>query len=180
MFNAAVINLLSGLQEFGSSTDYAGLEDGIRAMENLARELSGLKGGDGGRLSLAVGVEGNANSLDGYAAGVNIAGNYPVFNWLSLGIRAGASHDFNGVTTFEAVFLPRWNIYRWGDTGAVFAQAGAGIFLFSGPDIILQPVILGEGGFGIRIPIQKIYLEPYLRFGYPFFLGVMVSAGFTL
>jgi TolB-like protein len=83
MFNAAVINLLSGLQEFGSSTDYTGLDDGIRAMENLARELSGLKGGDGGKLSLAVGVEGNANSLDGYAAGVNIAGNYPVFNSMS-------------------------------------------------------------------------------------------------
>jgi TolB-like protein len=180
MFNAAVINLRGGFQERGSSTDYTGLEDGIRAMENLARELSGLKGGGGGKLSLAAGVEGNANSLDGFAAGVNISGNYLVFNWLSLGIRAGASYDFNDTITFEAVFLPRWNIFSWGKTGAVFAQAGAGISLFSGPDIIFQPVFLGEGGLGIRIPIKSIYLEPYLRFGYPFFWGAIASLGFTL
>jgi TolB-like protein len=41
MFNAAVINLESGVQEGGDSVDYKSLEDGVRVMEELALKLSG-------------------------------------------------------------------------------------------------------------------------------------------
>jgi hypothetical protein len=41
MFNAAVINLKTGVQETGESADYKSLEDGIRVMEELVLKLSG-------------------------------------------------------------------------------------------------------------------------------------------
>jgi TolB-like protein len=41
MFNAAVINLETGIQEAGESVDYRSLEDGVRVMEELALKLSG-------------------------------------------------------------------------------------------------------------------------------------------
>ncbi|MHB9290972.1 hypothetical protein Holit_00042 [Hollandina sp. SP2] len=43
MFNAAVINLLTGVQEAGQRANYQGLDDGIRAMEELGIVLSGGK-----------------------------------------------------------------------------------------------------------------------------------------
>ncbi|MDR2793043.1 MAG: hypothetical protein LBB61_05180, partial [Treponema sp.] len=41
MFNAAVINLETGVQEAGDTADYRSLEDGMRVMEELALKLSG-------------------------------------------------------------------------------------------------------------------------------------------
>ncbi|MDR1220703.1 MAG: hypothetical protein LBK73_13970 [Treponema sp.] len=40
MFNAAIINLESGVQVVGGSVDYQTLDSGITAMENLVRELT--------------------------------------------------------------------------------------------------------------------------------------------
>ena len=41
MFNAAIINLETGVQEAGETADYTGIEDGVRAMEELALRLTG-------------------------------------------------------------------------------------------------------------------------------------------
>jgi hypothetical protein len=41
MFNAAVINLVTGVQEAGQTVNYQGLDDGIRAMEDIALALGG-------------------------------------------------------------------------------------------------------------------------------------------
>jgi TolB-like protein len=41
MFNAAVINLITGVQEAGKTVNYQGLDDGIRAMEDLSVTLGG-------------------------------------------------------------------------------------------------------------------------------------------
>ncbi|MDR1220884.1 MAG: hypothetical protein LBK73_14940 [Treponema sp.] len=57
MFNASIINLESGVQIIGRSVNYQTLNDGITAMESLARELTGVATGsslgaapDGGEL----------------------------------------------------------------------------------------------------------------------------------
>jgi hypothetical protein len=43
-FDAAIINLESGVQVRGHSARYQSLDDGIRTMEDLARELTGVSG----------------------------------------------------------------------------------------------------------------------------------------
>jgi hypothetical protein len=48
MFNAAIIDLESGVQQTGGSVNYNTLDDGIRVMETLARELAGGPGGVAG------------------------------------------------------------------------------------------------------------------------------------
>jgi hypothetical protein len=40
-FNAAIINLETGIQQAGESVDYRSLEDGVRVMEELALKLTG-------------------------------------------------------------------------------------------------------------------------------------------
>jgi TolB-like protein len=45
MFNAAIINLETGAQLTGKSVNYETLDDGIAAMESLARELTGVAAG---------------------------------------------------------------------------------------------------------------------------------------
>jgi TolB-like protein len=42
MFNASVINLETGVQVIGGSVNYTTLNDGIRTMETLSRELTGV------------------------------------------------------------------------------------------------------------------------------------------
>jgi TolB-like protein len=44
MFNASIINLESGVQVTGGYVNYNTLEDGMRAMETLSRELTGVSG----------------------------------------------------------------------------------------------------------------------------------------
>jgi hypothetical protein len=48
MFNALIINLETGLQYAGGSANYSTLDDGIQAMEELARKLTGAGGTEGG------------------------------------------------------------------------------------------------------------------------------------
>jgi hypothetical protein len=43
MFNAAVINLETGVQEAGDTVNYQSLEDGVSAMDDLVRKLTGQK-----------------------------------------------------------------------------------------------------------------------------------------
>jgi hypothetical protein len=48
MFNASIINMESGAQLIGTSEEYQTLSDGITAMENLARKLTGTTASSGG------------------------------------------------------------------------------------------------------------------------------------
>ncbi|MDR2070232.1 MAG: hypothetical protein LBP81_02285 [Treponema sp.] len=50
MFNASIINLESGVQLIGRSVNYNTLDDGIRVMENLSQELTGVSGVSGNDL----------------------------------------------------------------------------------------------------------------------------------
>jgi hypothetical protein len=53
MFNAAVINLVSGVQESGQTVNYQYLSDGITSMEALALALGGdgLRANELGRIN---------------------------------------------------------------------------------------------------------------------------------
>jgi hypothetical protein len=44
MFNASIINLETGVQVVGGSVNYTTLDEGIRAMGTLSRELTGVSG----------------------------------------------------------------------------------------------------------------------------------------
>jgi TolB-like protein len=68
MFNAAIINLESGAQLIGRSVNYETLNDGIRVMENLSRELTGVA--TEGPLGAA---QGDADGMDAIRADAEAA-----------------------------------------------------------------------------------------------------------
>jgi hypothetical protein len=43
MFNASIMDMQRGTQVIGSSAEYRGIEDGIRAMQDLAQKLTGTE-----------------------------------------------------------------------------------------------------------------------------------------
>ncbi|MDR1636227.1 MAG: penicillin-binding protein activator LpoB [Treponema sp.] len=71
MFNAAIIDLESGLQLTGRSVNYDTLDDGILVMEELARELRGESGVPGDRA--ANGEKKSRGAVFGYGA-LNLVG----------------------------------------------------------------------------------------------------------
>ncbi|GHU01042.1 hypothetical protein FACS1894147_00140 [Spirochaetia bacterium] len=93
MFNASILDLETGLQLSGGSENYNTLNDGVKAMENLARKLTGVSGPLSrtansamtenlgiGAMNLALGLGsftqkdwvGGLTLLGGYAAGAGL------------------------------------------------------------------------------------------------------------
>jgi hypothetical protein len=130
------------------------------------------------RLALGAGAEGNINTPNGLAGSINVGGDYRILETLGLGARVGAGSDFNGLTSFETVLLARW-YFPLLPRFSLFAQAGAGLSVFFQTDTS-KMFFLGEGGAGARITLGRFYLEPYMRFGYPFLTGLILQAGFRL
>jgi TolB-like protein len=121
MFNASIINLESGIQVIGRSVNYDTLNDGITAMENLSRGLTGAAGGSlsggeleavrdraaafGGRTSLPAAEEtdkdasGGGDASGGRAGGRKKAGGnafgYGALN-LALGLGSFVQGDWGG------------------------------------------------------------------------------------
>jgi TolB-like protein len=73
MFNASIINLEPGVQLIGRSVNYNTLDDGIMAMENLTRELTGVSGVPGDDLE-AVRNRAAAGNRTGQSAAEQPAG----------------------------------------------------------------------------------------------------------
>jgi TolB-like protein len=85
MFNASIINLETGIQEMGRSVNYQNLNDGLNAIRELARGLTGSSGRTNGDLTsgrkIAAGFENLALGLGSFttgdwAGGAIIAGGY--------------------------------------------------------------------------------------------------------
>jgi hypothetical protein len=93
MFNASIIDLVNGTQAVGSSAEYSGIEDGMRAMESLAQALAGsakkvpitqrprqeFSGGrrfSAGVLNLALGI--GSFSMGDWGGGLTLAAGYAV------------------------------------------------------------------------------------------------------
>ncbi|MDR3167704.1 MAG: hypothetical protein LBT93_07155 [Treponema sp.] len=128
------------------------------------------------RLSLGVGIEGNLNSRQGMALGKNFSLDYGINRFLSAGMKAGFSKDFNRILIWEPDAFIRW-YFKDFSSFLLFVQAdlGASIIL---TDARVYPVMLGGISGGIRFPLDKWYVEPYIRSGYPFILGAGMSAGY--
>ena len=87
-----------------------------------------------------------------------------------------ARWNFTDTTVFETTSLFRWYFLGLGYEG-FFAQVDLGIQLITEFGI---SVLLFEGGLrgGYRMFLNDtFYIEPYGRFGYPYFMGVGVLAG---
>ena len=122
-----------------------------------------------------LGTEINANSPRGPAISGGLAVGFDLHRHWTAGIRTGYSPNMYVSSALEPVALLRY--YLLPGSRGPYAQAEAGciiVFAFEEDHLVFS------GGFaaGWRFNMTRnVYLEPALRLGYPFLLGVSLSAG---
>jgi hypothetical protein len=128
------------------------------------------------QFALGAGISGDMNTRYGAALGGMISTDYGIIPNLALGIKFGSSHNFDRIMTLEPEFFARW--YFWNKKGlSFFTQAGIGASIIF-EDAVPHPAVLGDLEVGLRIALQRWYVEPYLRGGYPFIWGAGICAGY--
>jgi outer membrane protein OmpA-like peptidoglycan-associated protein len=142
--------------------------------------------------SLGLGVEGNGITLiEGIGLGAQLAAEARLSRRLSLDARLGASTFFSknfdtaySFIAMEAMLYPRWYFLAPED------MTSPGIELFAGPGVGVLATVSNmdfresrgspEVGViaGVRFRLKhNIYIEPYVRAGYPTLASVGVMAG---
>jgi len=126
------------------------------------------------KAALGIGIEWNMNSRENFAGGAALSFDYALPHSLAVGLNAGASSNFTGITVIEPAALFRW--YFLGGYNGFFAQADCGAYLIL-EDGEFTAMFLGGLRGGFRIPLKSFYIEPYGRIGYPFAFGIGALAG---
>ena len=126
--------------------------------------------------AVSAGPEWNMSSPENFAAGFGLGFdiNLPGVP-LAVGINVAGSANFSKTGVIETAPFIRWYFMNTPYTG-FFAQLDTGYFhiLESGDSI---PRFTGGVRGGYRLPLGKMfYIEPYGRFGYPYFFGIGVMA----
>ena len=127
-------------------------------------------------------LEINKNSLEFISPSIGIVFNYGLTRNFSVGVNFITSFDLyeknNSVLTVESLLTSRF--YLVSPTGeplsGLFLEAMGGVsFLFINSE--LDNAANAGGVIGFRFVLNKIYVEPVLRAGYPYLFGAGVGAG---
>jgi len=124
---------------------------------------------------IGFGVEANAHTREGVAAGSGLSLGLDINRYFSLGLKPAFYHNFDLVATVE---LPAFFRYYppWGINGP-FIQAEAGAVVYFEHDFA-YPAFSGGLALGWRFVLGKnIFIEPLFRGGYPFAWGAGITAG---
>jgi len=134
------------------------------------------------KTSLAIFCEANKNSIESIAPAAGLSFDYAFCRKLSAGAKIAVSHDIhekeNKIFALETLAAFRWYFASLSGepvTGFfVEAQAGAAFLLVNSE---LRPKFDGGAGMGCRFAFGGFYLEPEIRFGYPYVFGAGIAAG---
>jgi hypothetical protein len=127
------------------------------------------------QFSLGLGMELNNNTRRGVAMGGSGYFAYDILKALEAGIIVGIDYDFNKITVLEPELTGRWYFYNINEN-SLFTQAdlGASLIFEKGEN---RARFLGGITLGMRFPLGDLYVEPYVRGGYPFIWGTGLRAG---
>ena len=129
-----------------------------------------------------VGPETNLYTRSGSALGGNLIFGLDLNEHFSAGFKLGFYHNFKTVETREPVVFFRYYLplfQKWVNK-ALFAQIELGSITFF--ETSYAPVTVVSTGFaaGWRFNLPYNYfVEPALRFGYPYMWAINVTAGYT-
>jgi hypothetical protein len=138
--------------------------------------------------STAGGIETSGLSPEGASFNLVYLGDFRILPNFSFGLKGGFYFARKNVFTIETLLFGRWYIFPARASGKwyrklldIFVQAGVGTdAFFRDNDPILSralPVFDISGGARIPLPLH-LYVEPFIRFGYPSLFGIGVLAGF--
>jgi hypothetical protein len=128
------------------------------------------------RFNLGFGIEENMNTCTGIAFGGNVNASYKINEILDAGLKLTMSHNFERIMVLEPEILIRW-YFLPSSKYPLFIQADLGSSLII-DDSQLYWAFLGGLTAGIRFPLNRWYVEPYIRGGYPFIESFGITAGF--
>ncbi|MDR1867792.1 MAG: hypothetical protein LBQ77_05965 [Treponema sp.] len=142
------------------------------------------------QITVGGGFEMNRNTRDGIAGALVANVDYGIVDYLAIGLRNGVSYNFDAhedsstITNESEIFVKFYpfDLFKIGINNiAPFAQGDIGLSVnnsrFENNESLR---ILFGGTIGVRFPFYKIYLEPYMRFGYPFQWAVGFLIGGTV
>ena len=127
--------------------------------------------------------ESNKNSLSHVSPALGVLFDYNLSRLFALGLKTIASYDAfekeNTIFAIEGLGFLRWYAV------SPFGEPCSGLFIEGqcGADFLLvnsklRTVPSYGGGVGFRFVHDKFYIEPSLRFGYPYIFGASANFGF--
>jgi hypothetical protein len=129
-------------------------------------------------LSAALGAEVNGNSRNSVAAAGVLSLGLDLNRHFTVGLKTAFSHNFDKTGVLDIAGTFRYNLPPlFGISGFfVRAEIGSSIIFEDGAS---YPAFLGGLGAGWKFfpGGRDLFLEPSVRFGYPFIWGVGFSAG---
>ncbi len=146
---------------------------------------SSIKIGNLKPVALCIGAEANRNSREDFIApGISASFDYNFFKKVSLGIKMFTSYDVkakddNLLILEPLAFLRVYMVYYSGEPGTgIFLEGLGGVSIVSSINSDTNIIPNGGLGLGYRLPIKWLYIEPEIRFGYPYTYGASLNLGF--
>lgn len=132
-------------------------------------------------VSLGLFGEGNTYTRDTGEGPIPIMGgalaDFGFSDRIAAGLRAGYGSERYDVSVFEAMAFGRYYFINTPIKKPIFIQLGGGLaLLMEGARKVPAP--LGDVAIGVRFPLKKFYIEPYLRGGWPTGMGLGVTIGY--
>jgi hypothetical protein len=131
---------------------------------------------------LGLGFEGNMNTREAFIFGQSVSFDYAFFSHFAAGGSLTISYDFKEFYSFEPELFGRWYFWEVGvPGGGLFLQEDMGVRIAMN-DLEPDFSFLGGVSLGFRwaFPHTDYYIEPYVRGGYPFRVGVGLRGGTRL
>ncbi len=134
------------------------------------------------KVSLSFLLEANKNSLDFIAPSAGFSFDYSPWRKISIGVNAAASYDIyeknNDLLTLEVLGTLRFYIASL--TGepvtGIYTELQVGTSLFF-VNSNIKPVFNCGSSIGYRIALNNFFIEPEIRFGYPYLFGWGIYVG---
>lgn len=134
------------------------------------------------KVSLSFLLEANKNSLDFIAPSAGFSFDYSPWRKISIGVNAAASYDIyeknNDLLTLEVLGTLRFYIASL--TGepvtGIYTELQAGTSLFF-VNSNIKPVFNCGSSIGYRFALNNFFIEPEIRFGYPYLFGCGIYVG---
>jgi hypothetical protein len=147
-----------------------------------AAEAAVVASGVAKQAHLGLGLEGNMNPKETFIFGQSVSFDYAFFSHFAAGGSLIISYDFNSFFSFEPELFGRWYFWEMGvPGGGLFLQEDMGVRIAM-DDLDPEFSFLGGVSLGFRWAFAHTdyYIEPYVRGGYPFRVGVGLRGGCRL
>ena len=129
------------------------------------------------RNALGIGIEWNMNANSNHTGALALAYDFNFGKSSAFGVNMAACTNFSGFTAIQPAVMYRWYIWGIESHTGIFMQADIGAYIMLLNVDVFTNFLAGLRA-GYRISLGSMfYLEPYIKAGYPFMIGIGVTAG---